>query len=148
MKTAMNRKLKIVLLTILALSVSVSALFLTDLVEPQNPMFDNRPPPPMSGTIPGDFELYYKLDTVIASVNAAFLIVLLITYVRIYAKTGSEFTVGLSALSSVLLLYTLTSNPLIQGFFGFHPYGLGPFAILPELFTLSASVLLLYLTFK
>ena len=49
---------------------------------------------------------------------------------------------------SVLLLYALTSNPIIQWAFGFRPFGLGPFAVLPDIFTFVALAILFYLTMK
>jgi hypothetical protein len=50
--------------------------------------------------------------------------------------------------SLVLLLYALSSNPLLQWVFGFRAFGLGPFAMLPDLFTFVALAVLLYLTFR
>jgi hypothetical protein len=47
-----------------------------------------------------------------------------------------------------LLLNALVSNPLLQFGFGFRAFGLGPFAMLPDLFTFFALVVLLYLTLK
>ncbi len=93
-------------------------------------------------------ELYYRVKTVISTVNATLLILLLIIYVDIYSKTKSEFTIGLIIFSMVLLLYALFSNPLMHWFFGFRGFGLGPFAMLPDLFTCVALVVLLYLTIK
>jgi hypothetical protein len=72
----------------------------------------------------------------------------LLTYVSIYRKTRSEFTIGLIIFSMVLLLNALTSNPLVIWAFGFRPFGLGPFAMLPDLFTFVALAVLLYLTTK
>jgi hypothetical protein len=65
-----------------------------------------------------------------------------------YLKTKSEFVIGLMIFSMVLLLNALTSNPLVHQIFGFYAFGLGPFAMLPDLFTLSALIVLLYLTFR
>jgi hypothetical protein len=42
----------------------------------------------------------------------------------------------------------LTSNPMIIRAFGFGLYGLGPFALLPDLFELVALSVLLYLSVK
>jgi len=97
---------------------------------------------------PGDIELYYTLNTVISSVNVTLLIFLLITYISIYMKIKSQFTIGLIIFSMVLLFYALASNPLVHWAFGFHALGLGPFAMLPNLFTCVALAVLLYLTVK
>jgi hypothetical protein len=96
----------------------------------------------------GDIELFYTVKTVISTINATLLIFLLITYIDIYTKTQSEFTIGLIIFSMVLLFYALTSNPLLQWTFGFRAFGLGPFAMLPDLFTCIALAVLLYLTIK
>jgi hypothetical protein len=73
---------------------------------------------------------------------------LLLTYVNIYRKTRSEFTIGLVIFSAVFLLNALASNPLVIWAFGFTSVGLGPFAMLPELFTCGALMVLLYLSVK
>ena len=101
-----------------------------------------RPP------IAGDIELFYTAKTVVSSVNTALLVFLLFTYYDIYRQTRSEFTIGLIIFALVLLLYALSSNPLVHWIFGFRAFGLGPFAMLPDLFTLAALVTLLYLTLK
>jgi hypothetical protein len=101
------------------------------------------PPPP-----PGDIELYYTIKVVLTTVNAALLIFLFSAYLGVYRKIRSDFTIGLMVFSLVLLLYALSSNPLLQWVFGFRAFGLGPFAMLPDLFTCVGSVVLVYLTFR
>lgn len=96
----------------------------------------------------GDIELYYTAKTVVSTVNMTLVIILMLTYIAIYRKTKSEFTVGLIIFSTILLLYTLASNPMMQWTFGFRAFGLGPFAMLPDLFTCVALAVLLYLTVK
>jgi len=104
-------------------------------------------PSPKEG-IPGDIELYYTIRTVVSTINVALLFILLLTYISMYLKTKSEFIVWLIIFSVVLLLNSLTSNPLVHRIFGFYAFGLGPFAMLPDLFTLAALIVLVYLTFK
>jgi hypothetical protein len=96
----------------------------------------------------GDVELFYTIKTVVSTVNVTLSIFLLLIYVSIYQKTRSEFTIGLVIFSAVFLLNALASDPLIIRAFGFFPVGLGPFAMLPDLFTLAALGVLLYLSFK
>jgi hypothetical protein len=98
--------------------------------------------------IPGDLELFYTVKAVVSTVNIAILIFLLASYVNIYRKTRSEFTIGLIIFSLVFLMYVIVSNPFVIRAFGFEPFGLGPFAFLPELFTLGALAVLLYLNLK
>jgi hypothetical protein len=105
------------------------------------PIYPDRP-------LPGDLEIYYTAKTVISSVNTVLLLILLAIYLELYGKVKSEFTLGLIIYNLALLFYALTSNPLLHGRFGFTGFGLGPFAMLPDLFTLIASSVLLYLSQK
>ncbi|MBS7659593.1 hypothetical protein KEJ28_02740, partial [Candidatus Bathyarchaeota archaeon] len=75
-------------------------------------------------------------------------IFLMVVYIDIYRKTRSEFTIGLMIFSATLLLYAFTSNPIIVRAFGYGLFGLGPFALLPDLFTFVALTILLYLSIK
>jgi hypothetical protein len=101
-----------------------------------------KPPPCI------DIELFYTVKTVVSTINIALAAILLVMHVKIYSETRSEFTVRLIIFSFLLLLYTLTSNPIFQWIFGFRAFGLGPFAMLPDLFTCIALSLLLYLSIK
>ena len=101
-----------------------------------------NPPPP------GDIELFYTIKTVVSTVNIALAIILFLNYIEIYQKTKSEFTVGLMIFSIIILFYTLTSNPITQWIFGFSAFGLGPFVMLPDLFTCISLFILLYLSVK
>jgi len=101
-----------------------------------------QPPPP------GDIELFYTIKTVVSTINITLVIILLFTYIDIYRRTKSSFTVGLIIFSMILLLYTITSNPILQWPFGFRAFGLGPFAMLPDLFACVALSILVYLSVK
>ena len=92
------------------------------------------------------FPFLLLAKSILSSVNAILLMILLAVYIGIYRKTGSEFSIGLIIFSIALLLYSLTSNPLIQRLAGFRGSGLGPFMMLPDLFTCIASAILLYLS--
>jgi hypothetical protein len=97
---------------------------------------------------PADIELYYNVETIVSVVNVTLSTLLLITYANIYRKTRSEFTVGLIIFSTILLLHAFVAIPFVQHAFGFFEFGLGPFAMLPDLFTCAALAILLYFTFK
>ncbi len=98
------------------------------------------------GAYRGDFVIYYQVKAVLASVNAFLLIVLSSIYIRVYSDTGLEFSLGLVIFSFALLFYSLVSNPLLVSVAGFRGSGLGPFAMLPDLFTCIASFSLLYIS--
>jgi hypothetical protein len=109
--------------------------------------------PPLGRRLPWDpvrydIEVFYTLRTVVSTVNATLLVFLFVIYVDIYRRTGSDFTIGLILFSLVLLLYALSSNPIVHWIFGFRAVGLGPFAMLPDLFTCVALFVMLYLTVK
>ena len=152
----MNKYLKILIVIAILLIVGIlSDYFATKFSPfPEISIFDPRPVPfdRIGGDrdfyYQGDMELFYKVRTILSSINAALLIFLLISYVDMYSKMKSEFTIGLIVFSMTLLLYALTSNPLLQTIFGYHAFGLGPFAMLPDMFTTIALIVLSYLTMK
>jgi hypothetical protein len=109
--------------------------------------FPFRPLPPPEFN-PADLEFYYIARTAVSTINIALLVLLTATYVTIYRKTKSEFTIGLLIFSMIFLIKDLTASPFITGAFGFRQYGLGPFAMLPDLFELAALSVLLYLSVK
>jgi hypothetical protein len=146
----MNNIIKIGLTIVLITAVGLLAALWATTVEPRTPMLEPRSfPLPHDGlNFRGDLEFFYTAKTVISSINVTLVIFLLGTYISLYRKTKSEFVVGLIVFALVLLLYTLVSNPIVIYLFGFQPYGLGPFAMLPDLFTSLALGVLLYLTLK
>jgi hypothetical protein len=107
-----------------------------------------EPPRPPPEGIPGDIQLYYVLNSVFSTLNASLLVFLMALYATIYVRQRVNFTLWLIIFCSVLLLDALTSNPITQWVFGFHPSGLGPFAMLPTIFASAALAILLYLTLR
>lgn len=148
MNNPMSRKAKIWLIPITVIAVALLVAFWATTIETRAPPFELRPFPFDRIPIRGDIQLFYTVRTVVSSVNVTLLIFLLATYISIYRKTQSDFTIGLILFSMILLLYALTSNPLLQFVFGFQAYGLGPFAMLPDMFSAIALAVLLYLTLK
>jgi len=146
-KHHMNKYAKIGLMLAVLAAIALLSAFWATTYEPRAPQWEPRPWPQFD-RIRGDIELFCIAKTVITTINATLLIFLLITYIDIYRKTQSEFTVGLVIFSMVLLLYALVSNPIVHWIFGFYAFGLGPFAMLPDLFTCAALAVLLYLAVK
>jgi hypothetical protein len=143
---AMNKYVKIWVILAILLVVAAISDFLAIQNAPSHPtsIFDPRLP----FDIMGDIELFYKIKTILTSINATLLVLLLATYVDMYKKIQSEFTIGLIVFSLILLLYAISANPLLQWLFGYRAFGLGPFAMLPDMFTTLALAVLLYLTMK
>ena len=143
----MNRGIRLwLILAILIVVTFLSALWAMSTVWMPFSPFDRRLPPERE--IPGDIEFFYTAKTVVSTVNVTLSIFLLLSYIDIYRKTRSEFTIGLTIFSAVFLLNALASDPLVIWIFGFRPFGLGPFALLPDLFTFGALVILLYLSIR
>jgi len=92
------------------------------------------------------FEIYLLAKMIITTVNLVLLLLVFIIYIKIYNNTGSKFSLGLVFLTIALILYAVTSNPILHFLTGFRSIGLGPFTMLPDLFTLIASAILLYLS--
>jgi hypothetical protein len=145
----MNNNLKIgLVITVVLVAIALLAAFWASatLPFPLSDFFERRFPPP--GEIFGDFEFFYVAQTVVSTVNVTLLIFLLVTYIDIYRRTRSQFTIGLIIFSLVFLLNALTANPIVIWVFGFRAFGLGPFALLPDLFEFVALTVLLYLSIK
>ena len=148
MEHRMNQNTRIWLfLAILTVVAILAALWATSGIWFPRFLFERHGPFP---EIPEDIEFFYSADTVVSSVNVTLSVFLLITYIGIYRKTRSEFTIGLIIFSLVFFLNALASNPFVIWAFGFQPpwLGLGPFVLLPDLFTFVALVVLLYLSLK
>lgn len=135
----------LILTTLIVLTVFAALWAAVVSWRPASP-WDYPPLPPRH--IPGDVEFFYIAQTVVSTINVTLLTFLLLTYVSIYRKTRSQFTIGLMIFSMVFLMNAVASNPLVIRAFGFRPFGLGPFALLPELFAFAALVILLYLSIK
>jgi hypothetical protein len=143
----MKTWLIIVILAVIAVAIlaAIWAVIVIYQYQVYQPGFPFRPLP---GSIPGDIELFYIARTMISAVNITLLVVLIVTYASIYVKTRSEFTIGLLIFAIVFLMKDIASNPFVIGAFGFRLYGLGPFALLPDLFEFVALTVLLYLSVK
>jgi hypothetical protein len=153
----MNKYVKIWIILAILLVVAALSDFLAiqNAPSPSTSIFDPRLPFDRTNfdfdryySVMGDIELFYKIKTILSSINATLLVFLLATYVDMYKKIQSEFTIGLIVFSLILLLYALSANPLLQWLFGYRAFGLGPFAMLPDMFTTLALAVLLYLTMK
>jgi hypothetical protein len=108
-------------------------------------------PPP--GSIPSlpplkpeEIAFFTTVKTLISFVNITLILWLLSVYITLYKEIKSRFTLGLILLMLVLFLYALSSNPLLHFYFGFYSRGLGPFTVIPDLFTAVALIVLVYLS--
>ncbi|MFW9767993.1 MAG: hypothetical protein ACFFF9_15315 [Candidatus Thorarchaeota archaeon] len=138
-----NKKLSVIL-TIIVTAIIVAALGLVlanfMLLSPHT-----QPPPiPEPDRVLMDF--YLKVKTMVSLVNVVLSVSMISIYYDIYRQVKSKFTMGLIIVMFVLLMYALTSNPIIHVLFGFQAQGLGPFAMMPDIFTTFALGVLLYIS--
>jgi hypothetical protein len=146
MNVRMNKSVRnwLILGTLIVVAILATVLALSTLWLQPPPPFEFRRRP--AENIFVDIELFYTIQTVVSTINVTLSVFLLFIYIDIYRKTQSEFTIGLIILSAVLLLHAVVSNPFVTRIFGFRAFGLGPFILLPDLFTLAALSVLLYLS--
>ncbi len=78
--------------------------------------------------------------------NIVLLVYLLLTYVQIWLPLRSTFSAGLLVMVSALLAHAIAASPIVHQLFGFRGSGLGPFTLLPSIFTLVAALVLVYLS--
>ena len=140
----MNNKKRTVLLPIIviAITVAIIGLVLASLILPP----PETAPPPIQQPDRVLMDIYLKVKTMVSLVNIVFIISLVGIYRGIYRQVKSQFTMGLIIVMLVLLMYALSSNPLIHVLFGYQAQGLGPFAMMPDIFTTFALGLLLYIS--
>jgi len=91
-------------------------------------------------------ETFTLVQVVLATLNSFLLVYLLFNYVSLYNQIKSKFALGLIVAATSFLAFTFTANPVIHSFFGFRGSGLGPFAMLPLIFSLIVTLVLIYLS--
>jgi hypothetical protein len=92
-------------------------------------------------------ENYIKFRIVISGLNIILYTYILAMYVQLYQETKSKFSMGLVALSSVLLIYSISSNPIVLFYLrGTEPAWLNIFNTLPDVFASIAAIIMIYLT--
>lgn len=90
-------------------------------------------------------ESVVQVKLFVTTLNVVLLLVLLWNYFSIYRGLPNRFTLSLLVVTFALLLYAVSSNPLITLGMGFqHGAMLGPFTFLPDLFAMVAITVLVY----
>lgn len=94
-------------------------------------------------------ENYITFRIVVSSLNMILYGYILYFYTQLYNETHSNFSLGLMSFSAVLLIYSLTSNPLLfwvlRGM-GTQPIWFNLFNFIPDLFASAAAIIMIYLT--
>jgi len=138
-----DKKITVILPVIVtAIAVAIIGLMLSMLILAS----PHTAPPPIPEPDRVLMDYFLKIKTMVSLVNIVFIISLISIYRGIYHQVKSQFTLGLIIVMLVLLMYALSSNPLIHVLFGYQAQGLGPFAMMPDIFTTFALGLLLYIS--
>lgn len=103
---------------------------------PSGPFFSFRPEPLL------------RLHVLVTTVEIVLLAALLVVYIRIYADTRANFSLGLIVVLSALLLNTLFSYPLLLGLVGPVSVRSGDFVIFADIFIIVAYTVFLYLSLE
>ncbi|MCW4051028.1 MAG: hypothetical protein NWE89_14970 [Candidatus Bathyarchaeota archaeon] len=91
--------------------------------------------------------LYMKGKAIVMTINTVLLGYLTWFYLRLYRKNDAVFSLGLMLLSGALLLYSLSSNPLVYLLGDSRELRwLAAFNFLPDVLTTIASGILVYLS--
>lgn len=131
LKTALAVGVGVVVSAIVTASVSVATP-----IAPQHG-------PPIS------METMIQIKLFVATFSVVLLLFLLWNYISIYRDLPNRFTLGLLLFTVALLLYGISSSPLLHLLLGFRP-GVtpGPFTFLPDLFASVAVIILLYQSYS
>ena len=147
----MKRERKIVILLIVLLALTGIAAFLVASYQANMkggfglPSFQQ---PRQYIFNPADLELYYVARAVFSTINIVLTVIIIVSYADIYMKTKSPFTIVLLLFAMLFLIKDITWSPFVIGWFKFTLLGLGPFAMLPDMFETAALLVLFYLAVK
>ena len=92
-------------------------------------------------------EFFITGRIIVSSLNSILYGYLTYFYVMLYRGNKSKFTLGLSALSIVLFIYAISSNPVVLQFFRVStPIWFSVFNIVPDVFATIAALIMIYLS--
>jgi hypothetical protein len=98
-----------------------------------------------------DIRLQFLAKTFVSTFNVVVLLALTLSYLDLYREIQSRFTLSLIVFCLSLLLYAVTSMPVVPLLFGY-PRGvlatIGPFAFLPDVFASFAALVLLHQSYE
>jgi hypothetical protein len=138
----MNRKTTIILVGIM-LVLGIALGLVASTLRP-GPVHHDSPGP----AIEPPSELTITIKLIISFVNIFLISSLLIIYLDIFRSVKSRFTIGLVVITVALLVYAVTSNPIVQMALGYPISGPGPFLFIPDIFTALAAGILIYLSIE
>lgn len=143
----MNKKTLVAMIILLIVTAGFIGALLTNMYyEAPDREYLNQTSPDRLG--PDDRDRYVSTKAAFCMINLVLSSALIMLYVKVYRETKSEFTIGLIIMMFSLFLYALVSNPLLPILFGYKVFGIGPFSMLPDFFSMVALSILLYLGLK
>jgi hypothetical protein len=142
----MKKSTLVAVIVIAIIASAVVGAVLGSTIRPQEPR--NIHPPDIERIVRRDITPLIVTKAAISTVNITIALILIGLYIKLYLQMRSDFTLGLIVVNGALLMYAITSNPLIQIGLGFRGLGLGPFVLIPDAFATLAMSILLYLSLK
>lgn len=99
-------------------------------------------------TTPPFLETVLLAKVFFTSFNIVILTALTYNYFEIYQEVPTSMSRGLTIFSAALLLYALTSSPILHAAIGFENITIGLFTYVPDMFASVAAVIILYESYK
>jgi len=111
---------------------------------PEEPQFEH---------LPGFFitftpEPLLQFHVLVTTIEIVLLVALVVVYVKVYADTRANFSLGLVVVLLALLLNTLFSYPLLLGLMGPVSVRPGDFLLFADIFMIVAYTVFLYLSLE
>ena len=92
---------------------------------------------------------YLVITSSVTMMNMMISVILIGLYIDLYRKIKSRFTLALVMVMVAFFLYSFTANPFIPALFDYRFIGgIGPFMIIPHLFTSLALLMLLFMSLE
>lgn len=92
-------------------------------------------------------EMFVTGRIIVSSINILLYGYLTYFYIRLYMENESKFSLGLTALSTALLIYSIAINPYILHFsWRRDPLWMGVFNFIPDVFATVAALIMVYLS--
>lgn len=107
--------------------------------------------PPGRGGFGGHFYPFptnpaFPYHVVLATIEVALLLALVVVYGRMYIETKANFALGLIVVLIALLVQTLVSNPILEDLMGTPSLGPGYLTPTADILTICAYAVFLYLS--
>jgi hypothetical protein len=148
----MKKGLQALLIMIIIISTSISHIYGMPFggpphkPRPWRPRFNETDPATLE-QIAQRIETMVKGKIVLSSINIILYTYITLFYYSLYRENKSSFSLSLVGLCIALLVYSISSNPLFYFYIGRTEFAwLSAFYFIPDLFSMVAASILLYLS--